>query len=65
MIGRSIVSAAKGSGINHIIWVTGMGIHHEVPGITGKMLDMLVRKYPEYVMAADTRSIVECGIYLG
>lgn len=36
-----------------------MGIHHEVPGEVGKMLDELCRKMPEYVQAADM--IAESG----
>ncbi|MBQ4396017.1 MAG: SDR family oxidoreductase [Clostridia bacterium] len=50
---KSIVSAAENTSVSRIVWVTGMGIHHEVPGLTGKMLDMLVKAQPEYVEAAD------------
>lgn len=31
-----------------------MGIHHETKGLRGKMLDMLAKKRPEYIQAADT-----------
>lgn len=57
---NNIVSALKKNNINRIIWVTGMGIHHEVPGEVGKMLDELCRQMPEYVQAADR--IAESGI---
>jgi uncharacterized protein YbjT (DUF2867 family) len=51
---KSIVEAVKLSGaISRIIWLTGMGIHHEVPGEVGKYLDAFVEKYPDYVRAAD------------
>lgn len=56
---ESITQALKSSSAERVIWVTGMGIHHEVPGATGKMLDMLVKKMPEYVQAADM--IAESG----
>lgn len=56
---NSIVRALKQSGVKRIIWVTGMGIHHEVPGEVGKMLDQLVIQFPEYVRAAE--SIVKSG----
>lgn len=36
-----------------------MGIHHEVPGEVGKLLDDLCRQIPEYVQAAD--AIAESG----
>lgn len=51
---RSIAAALKKSPETHILWVTGMGIHHEVPGEVGKLLDELCRQMPEYVEAADT-----------
>jgi uncharacterized protein YbjT (DUF2867 family) len=50
---NSIVRALQQSGVKRIIWITGMGIHHEVPGEVGKMLDRLVMQFPEYVQAAD------------
>lgn len=50
---KSITAALKENRIERVIWMTGMGIHHEVPGVTGKMLDMLVKKMPQYVEAAD------------
>lgn len=56
---KSIAAAMQKSRPGRILWVTGMGIHHEVPGEVGKILDELCRKMPEYVQAADT--IAEAG----
>lgn len=50
---KNIVSALAETSVRRIVWITGMGIHHEIKGIRGKMLDMLARKRPEYVEAAD------------
>lgn len=50
---KNIVSAVQKNNVSRIIWVTGMGIHHEVPGEVGKMLDELCKQMPEYVQAAD------------
>ena len=50
---NNIVSALKKNTVKRIIWITGMGIHHEVPGEAGKLLDDLCRQMPEYVQAAD------------
>lgn len=57
---ESIVKAMKSSDVKRVIWLTGLGIHHEVPGETGKMLDSYVSRFPEYVKAADT--IVDSGV---
>lgn len=56
---NNIVSALKKNAVKRIIWITGMGIHHEVPGEVGKILDDLCRQMPEYVQAAD--AIAESG----
>ncbi len=56
---HNIARALRESRVQYILWVTGMGIHHEVPGEVGKMLDELCRQMPEYVHAADT--IAACG----
>ena len=40
--------------MKRIIWITGMGIHHEIKGLRGKMLDMYAKQRPEYIKAADT-----------
>ena len=51
---RNIVAALAETGVKRIIWITGMGIHHEIKGIHGLMLNQLARKMPEYIQAADT-----------
>lgn len=50
---NNIVSALKETSVKRIIWITGMGIHHEIKGIRGKMLDFYAKKRPEYIKAAD------------
>ncbi|MBU3201078.1 NAD(P)H-binding protein [Clostridium estertheticum] len=57
---ESIVKAMKGTTLKRIIWLTGLGIHHEVPGPAGEILDMLLNKFPDYAKAADT--IADSGI---
>lgn len=51
---NNIVSALEETSVKRIIWITGMGIHHEIKGIRGKMLNMYAKKRPEYIKAADT-----------
>ena len=51
---RNIVAVLAETGVKRIIWITGMGIHHEIKGIHGLMLNQLARKMPEYITAADT-----------
>lgn len=51
---ENIVEASQKFGVKRIIWVTGMGIHHEIKGARGIMLNMLAKRRPEYVKAADT-----------
>lgn len=50
---KNIVSALRDNKVHRILWVTGMEIHHEVPGDVGKILDELCKEMPEYVQAAD------------
>ena len=57
---KSIVNALKNSNVRKVIWITGLGIHREVPGEIGKFLDTYLEKYPEYAQAADT--IAESGV---
>ena len=57
---ENILQAAKISGLKRIIWMTGMGIHHEIKGARGIMLDLLAKSRPEYIKAADR--IAESGI---
>ena len=51
---KNIVSALGKTGVKRIIWITGMGIHHEINGLRGVMLNQLAKKRPEYIEAADT-----------
>lgn len=53
---KNIVSALGTTGVKRIIWFTGMGIHHEIKGIHGILLNQLAKKMPEYIEAADTIS---------
>ena len=57
---KGIVQAMKETEPERVFWMTGMGIHHEIPGLMGKMLDMLVKSNPSYVEAAD--AIAASGI---
>ncbi len=50
---ENIVAALAETSVKRIIWITGMGIHHEIKGIRGKMLSMLAKKRPDYIEAAD------------
>lgn len=50
---RNIVSALKVTSVNRIIRITGMGIHHEITGPRGIMLNMYAKQRPEYIKAAD------------
>lgn len=51
---KNIVAALSETSVRRIIWITGMGIHHEIKGIHGIMLNQLAKKMPEYIEAADT-----------
>lgn len=53
---KNIVASLKETSIKRIIWITGMGIHHEVKGPRGKMLDIIAKARPTYIEAADTIS---------
>ena len=50
----NIVAALGDTGVKRIIWITGMGIHHEIKGVHGIMLNQLAKKIPEYIQATDT-----------
>ena len=50
---NNIVAALKETSVKRIIWITGMGIHHEITGMRGMMLNMLAKKRPDYIEAAD------------
>ena len=51
---KNIVSALSETSVGRIIWITGMGIHHEITGPRGAMLDEYAQQRPEYIQAADT-----------
>lgn len=50
---KNIVAALEHTSVTRIIWITGMGIHHEITGVRGKMLDLYAKSRPEYIEAAD------------
>ncbi len=50
---NNIASALEKTSVKRIIWITGMGIHHEISGMRGMMLNMLAKKRPDYIEAAD------------
>ena len=51
---KNIAAALAETSVKRIIWITGMGIHHEIGGVHGIMLNMLAKQRPEYITAADT-----------
>ena len=51
---KNIVAALAETSVKRIVWITGMGIHREIKGIHGIMLNQLAKKMPEYIQAADT-----------
>lgn len=51
---KNIVTALGKTGVKRITWIAGMGIHHEISGLRGVMLNQLAKKRPEYIEAADT-----------
>ena len=51
---KNIVAALGDTGVKRIIWITGIGIHHEIKGVHGIMLNQLAKKIPEYIQATDT-----------
>ena len=51
---KNIVAALPETGVSRIIWITGMGIHHEITGVRGMMLNQYAKQRPEYIQAADT-----------
>ena len=51
---KNIVLALDATGVKRIIWITGMGIHHEIKGVRGMMLNQLAKQRPDYIEAADT-----------
>lgn len=50
---KSIVEAMKNTSVSRVIWLTGRGIHNEVPGPEGEMLKGYLKSMPEFAEAAD------------
>lgn len=50
---QNIVAALEETSVKRIIWITGMGIHHEITGVRGMMLNMYAKQRPDYIKAAD------------
>lgn len=46
---ENIVKALDETSVRRTIWITGMGIHHEIKGLRGMMLDQLAKQRPEYI----------------
>lgn len=46
---KNIAAALAKTSVKRIIWITGMGIHHEIHGVHGIMLNRLAKKMPEYI----------------
>lgn len=61
---KNIKAAQAKTGVRRIIWMTGMGIHHEITGETGKMLDEYVKTMPEYIEAADLIAAMDINTVL-
>lgn len=57
---QTLVSVLRGRQDVRMIWVTGMGIHHEVAGIHGMMWRRYAAMYPDYIHAAGC--IADSGI---
>jgi hypothetical protein len=57
---KSIVEAMKGTSVSRVVWLTGRGIHNEVPGEEGEMLRGYLRRMPEFAQAADV--IADSGV---
>ena len=61
---KNIVAALDETSVKRIIWITGMGIHHEIKGLHGIMLNQLAKKRPEYIEAANTIMASSAGTTL-
>lgn len=48
---KNIVAALAETPVQRIIWITGMGIHHEITGLRGVMLNQLAKQRPEQQMS--------------
>lgn len=50
---QNIVNALNETSVKRIVWITGMGIHHEITGERGIILAEYAKQRPEYIKAAD------------
>ena len=50
---KNIVAALDKTTVKRIIWITGMGIDHEITGVRGMMLNRYAKQIPEYIEAAN------------
>lgn len=50
---QNIVNALNETSVKRIVWITGMGIHHEITGKRGIILAEYAKQRPEYIKAAD------------
>lgn len=57
---KSIVEAMKDTSVSRVIWLTGRGIHNEIPGEEGEMLRGYLERMPEFAQAADV--IADSGV---
>lgn len=70
---KNITKALDETNVRRIVWITGMGIHHEITGARAIMLNMYAKQCPEYIEAADViatssavTTLLRCpGIYDG
>ena len=44
---KNIVAALDKTTVKRIIWITGMGIHHEITGVRGMMLNRYAKQRPD------------------
>lgn len=49
---KAIASALDGAHVGRVVWMTGLGVQHEVPGPMGAMLAGYARRQPDFVEAA-------------
>lgn len=54
---KNIIAALEKTSVKRISWISGMGIHHEITGVRGIMLNMLAKQRPEYIEAADVKNM--------
>ncbi|GEO68279.1 NAD(P)-binding oxidoreductase [Levilactobacillus acidifarinae] len=50
---QNVVQAATTQHVQHLYWITGIGIHQEITGKRGALLAQYLTATPEYAQAAD------------